>query len=624
MIKLLPNHLANQIAAGEVIQRPASVLKELVENAIDAQAENIKIIIEEAGKKTIQVIDDGNGMDPFNLRMCFQRHATSKIKDIDDLFQIATKGFRGEALASIAAVAQVEVRSKTESQEIGSSLFLENSEVVAEEHVAMDKGTNFIIKNLFYNVPARRKFLKSNNVEFRHIAEEFIKIALAHPDLNFQLYHNGKEQFHVRKSNYKNRIIALLGSRYESELIPVEEETDIVNIRGFIGGPKVAIKTRGNQYFFVNNRYIKSPYLHHAIRKAYEDIIDSESYPLYVLYLEIDLRKVDINVHPTKQEVKFEEESLLYAYLHAAVKHALAKYNITPSMDFELDEGMERTRGISQPMTNQDEEKLENSYIVQSFNQKGKAHFIPSSNDRKEWEKQKGLLGITTHRSMENKGDVSRFPKYPEFEDVKNTNSRQEEVIQNNLDINIEQENSIFIYREPYIITSVKSGVVFIHAKRALERIFYERQWKAFENQRVVSQQLLFPVDISIAPADRALLEDAKHSLRKLGYELQKSEDKKYQLLAIPIHLPNGREQDIIDYLIESLRLDNTILEDDKRKDFLKGYVRSLVQFKKISKEEVPKIISDLFSCIEPSFSPRGQVVLQTISEDNMRAMFSD
>lgn len=625
-IKLLPDHLANQIAAGEVIQRPASVVKELVENAIDAQATDIQIVIEDAGKRLIQVVDNGHGMNPFNLRMCFERHATSKINQIEDLFSIKTKGFRGEALASIAAVAQVDVKSKTEEDEVGLNLFLEQSSVVEEQIVPMNRGTSFSIKNLFYNVPARRKFLKSTNVEFKHIVEEFFKIALAHPNIRFRLFHNDKEQYHVKAGSHKNRIVSLLGSRYEANLIPVEEETDLVTIKGFIGGPKAAIKSRGNQYFFVNNRFIRSPYLHHAVMKAFEDIIEKDAFPFYVLYLELNAEKVDVNVHPTKQEVKFEDESLLYAYLHAAIKHSLAKFNIAPSLDFHLNPEMEQMAGLSQPMTSDDENNVNHGYLAQSFSQKGQSHFIRPSNDRAQWEQQKKQLNLSSNYTdnLPSNPFFTQMPHALPEETISHTPLKE---VQNPLEDEWSDHptyNTNFLHWEPYMVTTVKSGMLLLHINRALESILYDRLLKAQETGKVLTQQLLFPVDISIDPQDQPIVEGAKNALIQLGYDLNKSEEGYYHLNAVPVDLPSGREQEVIDDIIDQLKMDQTILEDKHRQQFFKKYVATIAKFKKLNKQELTTLIDDLFASTHVHYTPLGRPIYKILSQQQLKAILSN
>ena len=351
IIQLLPDAIANQIAAGEVIQRPASVVKELLENAIDAGSTEIKLIVKDAGKSLIQVIDNGCGMSETDARMCFERHATSKIRKAKDLFAIRTMGFRGEAMASIAAIAQVEMRTRKHNEDLGTRIVIDGSEIKTQEACQCTVGTNFSIKNLFYNVPARRNFLKTTTVEMRHVLDEFQRVALANPDIFFSLHHNGTEVFHLPSSNLRQRIVNLFGNNSNKKLVPVSEETDALKLEGFIGKPEFSKKTRGEQFFFVNNRFIRSAYLNHAIVTAYEQLLPTNHYPLYIIFIEIDPARIDINVHPTKQEIKFEDERLVYNYLKVSVRHALGQYSITPTLDFDLEPGLSGINNNSTPQT---------------------------------------------------------------------------------------------------------------------------------------------------------------------------------------------------------------------------------------------------------------------------------
>src|SRR5437762_2619981 len=375
-ILLLPDNIANQIAAGEVIQRPASAVKELLENAVDAGAAEIKLIINDSGKSLIQVIDNGGGMSETDARMCFERHATSKIQTIEDLFHIRTMGFRGEALASIAAVAQVELKTKKKEEETGTLIEIENSLVKKQEPVATADGTNIAMKNLFFNVPARRNFLKSNAAEMRHVVDEFTRVALAFPQVFFSFIANGQQIFHLEAASLKQRILQLLGNAYNAKLVPVNEETDYMNISGFVGKPDTAKKTRGDQYFFVNNRFIRSAYLNHAVMSAYQEMISVDSFPMYALFIDLDPTQVDVNVHPTKQEIKFEDEKIVYAFVQAAVKHALAQFSVTPTLDFELNSSIQQLPSIQQPFTEEKRSAAASGSIYKGFTEKHQAHFI--------------------------------------------------------------------------------------------------------------------------------------------------------------------------------------------------------------------------------------------------------
>jgi len=379
LIQLLPDNIVNQIAAGEVIQRPASAVKELMENAVDAGATEIKLIITDSGKSLIQVIDNGRGMSETDARMCFERHATSKIQTIDDLFHIRTMGFRGEALASIAAVSQVELKTRRTDDETGIFIEVENSMVKKQEPVASPVGSSIAMKNLFFNVPARRNFLKSNPAEMRHIVDEFTRVALAFPGIFFSLIANNQQIFHLEAGNLKQRILQLLGNNYNAKLVTVKEETDYMNIYGFVGKPDTAKKTRGDQYFFVNSRFIKSPYLNHAVMNAYQEMIASDSFPMYVLFIDLEPTQVDVNVHPTKQEIKFEDEKIVYAFVQAAVKHALAQFSVTPTLDFELDAGIQQLPSIQQPFTEEKKSAAASTSLYKGFTQKHQAHFIEKS-----------------------------------------------------------------------------------------------------------------------------------------------------------------------------------------------------------------------------------------------------
>ncbi|HVF97888.1 MAG TPA: DNA mismatch repair endonuclease MutL, partial [Flavisolibacter sp.] len=375
-ILLLPDNIANQIAAGEVIQRPASAVKELLENAVDAGATEIKLFINDAGKALLQVVDNGSGMSETDARMAFERHATSKIRNIDDLFHIRTMGFRGEALASIAAVAQVELRTRRAEDEVGTCIEIENSIVTKQSIVAAPVGTSICMKNLFFNVPARRNFLKSNAAEMRHVVDEFIRVALAFPSVFFSLTSNGQQLFYLESGSLKGRILQILGSNYNTKLVAVKEDTDYMNIYGFVGKPETAKKTRGDQYFFVNNRFIKSAYLNHAVMGAYQQMISSDAFPAYVLFIDLDPTQVDVNVHPTKQEIKFEDEKIVYAFVQAAVKHALAQFSITPTLDFELDASIESLDSVQKPFTEDKAQSARSSSIFNTFTEANQAHAI--------------------------------------------------------------------------------------------------------------------------------------------------------------------------------------------------------------------------------------------------------
>ncbi|HEY6083037.1 MAG TPA: DNA mismatch repair endonuclease MutL, partial [Chitinophagaceae bacterium] len=480
IIHLLPDNIANQIAAGEVIQRPASAVKELLENAIDAGATEIQLLIRDAGKELVQVIDNGGGMSETDARMSFERHATSKIQSVDDLFQIRTMGFRGEALASIAAVAQVELKTRKHNEEIGTYIEIDNSSVKKQEPCQCAAGTSFSMKNLFFNVPARRNFLKSNAAEMRHIIDEFIHVAMAFPAVFFSLTANGQEIFHLEKGSLKQRIINIIGNHYHTKLVTVNENTDYLNIYGFAGKPETAKKTRGDQFFFVNNRFIRSPYLNHAVMNAFTDMIPADSFPLYVLFIDLDPANVDINVHPAKQEIKFEDEKLIYAFVQAAVKHALAQFSVTPTLNFDLDPSIQQLPSISQPFTENKRQAVENSAIYKTFTRKGQAHFIEKSSNLKNW---KDLYEGGSKAFRQEPSGQAEQPatdtglagtgQAPLTEGVLADTTGTDDLA--------EQKAPVQIHGQ-YILLQIKSGFILIDQKAAHERILYERYRQALQD----------------------------------------------------------------------------------------------------------------------------------------------
>lgn len=601
IIQLLSDHIANQIAAGEVIQRPASAVKELLENAIDAGATEIQLVIKDAGKELVQVIDNGKGMSPTDARMSFERHATSKIRNIDDLFSIRTMGFRGEALASIAAVAQVELKSKQEGTDIGTRICIEGTEVKLQEPCATTKGTNIMVKNLFFNVPARRHFLKSNTTELRHVIDEFTRIALAHPRIAFRLWHNGVEQFHLEAGNLKTRIVGLLGGTYEKNLVPAEEQTDYINISGFIGKPEAATRTRGMQFFFVNNRFIRSPYLHHAVVNAYDGLIEKESFPFYVLFMETDPARVDVNVHPTKQEVKFDDDKMMYAYLNAAVKHALARYNIAPSLDFSLAPEVTKLPSVNIPATQDQVTQTERSYLYNAFTQKNQAHFIDKSNGLQQW---KELYAI------------AQKPAQP-FHQTEPTTQAAPTLHQQNDAIPSGHQN-ILLVQGAMLVTTVKSGLMIIHIRRAQERIWYERLLQEWNNGQTPSQQLLFPVSYEPAPHDALLLADVLPDLARIGFDIAPFGQHTFVVQGMPSGLPAGEEKNILDEVVDQLRHETNDAVSQRSDRLLAQLARRLSRnTQAIQQTETQQaLIDELFACTQPEYTPDGKRVFSMLRKD--------
>jgi DNA mismatch repair protein MutL len=461
IIQLLPDHVANQIAAGEVVQRPASVVKELLENAVDAKATDIKLIIKDAGKSLIQVIDNGLGMSVTDSRLCFERHATSKIRHAEDLFALHTKGFRGEALASIAAIAHVEMKTKQDQEELGTHIIIEGSKFISQEPAVLPKGTSFAVKNLFFNIPARRNFLKSETVEMRHIVDEFQRVALAHPNIYFTMYHNGSEHFNLPTSNFRQRIVGIFSGKTNEKLVPVQEETEIITIEGFVGKPEFSKKNKGEQFFFVNNRYIKSPYLHHAIMSAYEGLLKDGSQPTYFLYLSVPPHTIDINIHPTKTEIKFDNESALYAILRSAVKHSLGQFNVAPILDFDRDPNLDTPYDYKNTSANYPTIEVDSNFNPFSDEKPTKSVAFKTSalpSYKKESQPNWESLYVGLKQDTE---EVGGF--YTENEEV--TASLFDEK---------ESEQSVtktYQIHKKYIVSPIKSGMIIVDQQRAHQRI---------------------------------------------------------------------------------------------------------------------------------------------------------
>ena len=604
IIQLLPDNIANQIAAGEVIQRPASAVKELLENAVDAGATEIKLIINDAGKALIQVIDNGKGMSETDARMAFERHATSKISHIDDLFRIKTMGFRGEALASIAAVAQVELKTKRAEDDAGICLEIENSIVQRQEPVAAATGTSIAMKNLFFNVPARRNFLKSNPSELRHIMDEFIRVSMAFPEVFFSLTSNGQEVFHLERGTLKQRIVQILGNSYNAKLVSVLEKTDYLDISGFVGKPETAKKTRGDQYFFVNNRFIKSAYLNHAVMSAFAEMIPKDSFPMYALFIDLDPAQVDINVHPTKQEIKFEDEKIVYAFVQSAVKHALAQFSITPTLDFELDAGIQHLDAVNKPVTEQHRSSASSSSLFQTFTQKNKAHFIEKRSELEHWKDfyEKPAADHTF---------VQHQPTIPSIEKALISEQPAEDCKP------VQLHNS-------YIIVQNEKGYLVINQQNAHERILYERYSSAVEGKAIATQQSLFPATIDLAPADAVLLGELIPDLQLLGYRLEPFGSGTFVIQGTPADVEQANERMAIEKMIEQYKHFSNDLKFSKREKLLRSLSlqRSVKAGTSLTEQEMASLVNDLFACAIPNATPTGKPTYMSFKKDEMDKMF--
>ena len=591
IIHLLPDNIANQIAAGEVIQRPASAVKELLENAVDAGADEIRLVISDAGKALVQVIDNGKGMSETDARMAFERHATSKISKIEDLFQIRTMGFRGEALASIAAVAQVELKTKRKEDISGVLLEVENSAVVRHEPVAFEGGTSMSMKNLFFNVPARRNFLKSNASELRHIIDEFIRVAMAFPGIFFSLTSNGQQVFHLEKGSLKQRIVQILGNNYSSKLVAVQEKTDYMNITGFVGKPETAKKTRGDQYFFVNNRFIRSAYLNHAVMNAFSELMPKDSFPMYALFIDLDPGHVDINVHPTKQEIKFEDEKIIYAFVQSAVKHALAQFSITPTLDFELDPGITQLDAVAKPVTREMEEATGGKSLFQSFTKKHQAHFIDTKSELKHW---KDLYEPSAANALPEKGQTNgQGYLYTGRREAPDANA------------------DLILFHGAYIGVQNDEGVLLINQQNAHERILYERFCAAVADKPIATQKSLFPCTIELATGDALLLEELLPDLSALGYLLEPFGKNTFVIQGVPADVFSGNEKAVLENLLEQYKHFSNDVKFSKREKLLRSLAlqQAVKSGTLMTKKEMHSLVEDLFRCAVPNVSPNGKPV---------------
>ena len=606
IIQLLPDHIANQIAAGEVIQRPASAVKELMENAVDSGATEIQLILKDAGKELVQVIDNGCGMSETDARMCFERHATSKINKIEDLFHIRTMGFRGEALASVAAVSQVVLKTRKHEKDLGTLLEIENSEVKKQEPCSCLPGTNISMKNLFFSVPARRHFLKSNTAEMRHIVDEFMHVALAYPGITFSLNTNGQDLFHLRSGTVKQRILQLLGNNYQDRLVTVKENTEYLNVTGFVGKPETAKKTRGDQYFFVNNRFIKSGYLHHAIMNAFSDLIPSDSYPMYALYIELDPALIDINVHPTKQEIKFEDERLIYAFIQSSVKHALARFSISPTLDFNLDPKIEQLPAITQPFTEDQKKQAAATDIFKTFTQKYQAHAIG---------------GSFKHSYIDTEGRPQN-DLLPSMPDLPEKAAQQElSAIWNNENV---LERPLQQIHGKYILQQIKSGFMLIDQQSAHERILYEEYKRASRQKPLPSQQSLFPEKLILSPADAVLLNEMLPELSTLGYDIQPAAGHTFVIHGIPGDMDTGNERKYIEQLLEQFKHFNPEFKIDKREMMIRALAsqHAIKSGQNLSAAEMQNLIDRLFACEQPQVTAGGRNTFLTFRIDELDKLF--
>jgi len=580
IIQLLPDSIANQIAAGEVVQRPASAVKELMENSIDAGATTIQLIVKEAGKTLIQVIDNGLGMSETDARMSLERHATSKIRKAEDLFTLQTKGFRGEALASIAAVSQMEMKTRLADQELGTWLVVEGSEVKKQEPVACEKGTSISVKNLFYNIPARRNFLKSNPVELKHIIDEFQRLALAHHDILFSFAQTDEVIYDLPAGKLSQRIVNIFGKSYQEQLAACQEETNLVKVTGYVGKPDFARKTRGEQFLFVNNRFIRSNYLHHAVMSAFENLLPENSFPFYVLFIDINPKHIDVNVHPTKTEIKFDDERAIYAVVRAAVRQAIGSHNLTPAMDFNADVNIisKLSQGLSQS---------NDIYFEERFSSPTR------SSNQEHWEK--------LFEQSKNFATPQPEPQVLRFESSVNNAS-------DDLIASAEEEKALVQLHQRYIMRQVRSGLMIVDQQLGHERILYEKFLNQLKTKSAESQQDLFPQPVTLSAADFALVLEMEQEISALGFRLEVFGKNTIVINGVPANLPAGSGKSLFEGLIEQFKINQSDLSIPLKENLARSLARraGIKAGQKLVKEEMQALIDSLFACSTSNYSPDG------------------
>jgi DNA mismatch repair protein MutL len=614
IIQLLPDHVANQIAAGEVVQRPASVVKELLENAVDAGANDIKLIIKDAGKSLVQVIDNGKGMSVTDARLCFERHATSKIRQAEDLFSLHTKGFRGEALASIAAIAHVEMKTKQDQEELGTHIVIEGSKFVSQDVAVLPKGTSFGVKNLFFNIPARRNFLKSDTVEYRHIIDEFQRVALAHPKIYFTFFHNGSEMFNLPPSTLRQRIVAVFSGKTNEKLVPVTEETEIVNIQGFVCKPEFAKKNRGEQFFFVNDRFIKSGYLHHAVMAAYDGLLKDGAQPSYFLYLQVPPNTIDINIHTTKTEIKFDDESALYAILRASIKHSLGQFNVAPVLDFERDANLDTPYHYKDLDGETPTIQVDGSFNPFSEEVKPNKHFSNANSGYRRPEPTSNWESLYVGLKQDSEEiDTMTF----ENEAVTSSLFNADEVEQA-----VHKTHQI---HKKYIVNPIKSGMIIVDQQRAHQRILYEQFLTSITVHLASSQQLLFPLHLYFSTDEMRILAELKPSLTNTGFVFEETNDDSVVISGLPVNVSESEASIVLEQLLSDLH--NGIPESSfsQNDTIAKSMARSLAvkTGTYLTEKEQENLVNGLFACKDPNVSPFQKPTFITMRVEDLDKKFA-
>jgi DNA mismatch repair protein MutL len=628
IIQLLPDHVANQIAAGEVVQRPASIVKELLENAVDAGATEIKLVVKDAGKTLVQVIDNGKGMSVTDSRLCFERHATSKIRHAEDLFSLHTKGFRGEALASIAAIAHVELKTKQDQDELGTHIIIEGSKFISQDVAVLPRGTSFSIKNLFFNIPARRNFLKSDTVEFRHIVDEFERVALAHANIGFILYHNGSEMFNLPGSNQRQRIVNVFGGRTNEKLVPVSETTEIVKIQGFVCKPEFAKKNRGEQFFFVNDRFIKSGYLHHAVTAAYEGLLKDGAQPGYFLYLDVPPNTIDINIHPTKTEIKFDDEHALYAILRSAIKHSLGQFNVAPVLDFDRDANLDtpynyESKEAVMPVVQVD--RSYNPFADEKSAKSGSGSLSSFPSGGGSWssspsfKKEKAPVWESMYTGLTEAAQDIETVTEMSFESEEVTGS-----LFNDHEVEHAVQKTYQIHKK-YIVSPIKSGLLIIDQKRAHQRILYEQFLTSITVHHAASQQLLFPLMLYYNKSELDLILEMRGALENTGFVFAEFNNDHIVVSGLPVNVAESEVSILLEELINDLQQEVPDSSFSQTDSIAKSMARSLAIKTGImmSEKEQENMVNSLFACKEPGVSPFNKPTFITVSVEDLDKRFA-
>lgn len=601
IIQLLPDHIANQIAAGEVIQRPASVVKELLENAVDAGATSIQLVVKDAGKTLIQVVDNGKGMDAQDAETCFLRHATSKLQTAADLFALQTKGFRGEALASIAAIAQVTLKTRQGNQQTGIQIEVEGNQVKQKKETICNQGASFEVKNLFYNVPARRNFLKSDTIELGHIQNEFERVALAHPELQFSFQHNGQDILQLAAGNQRMRIAAIFGKGSNEKLVPILEDTDIVRVSGYVGKPEMARKSRGEQFLFVNQRFFKDPYFHHAITKAYDGMISDKHHASYCIFLEVDPKKIDVNIHPTKTEIKFEEDRFIYSILLSSVRQALGKHNIFPTLDFETESAFEVPTEVRKT------EPVAPQIVVNPSYNPFQSTSIPSSNN--------GSSASNYSAALKQEGFGAQAPSPEDWQNFYQI--EEQSTTQAQTSFVDEPEAKQFLLHDKYLVSPTKSGFLILDIRRAKNRILFDELIQHFVSQPLASQQLLFPLERTLGKEAKLTWQSQKSLWNQLGFDFEINEDQ-LSINSVPALLPAAELDACLDELTDAAHFNDIESGDVAHFIVAKLAYLGARNFKLQHHQEVEHFIDSLFQCPQHTTTPSGKPIMFTLGFDEL------